>query len=264
MIKINFKRHIPLILISLFLILAALYLNLAYAHIYDEIGNAGLKGVKQLVVYTFNNDKNSQENKASSSPALKYLALGDSLTFGTGVTEFQNTYPYLVAAQTADKNKDQSLTLYNYSWPGDRTDDLIVKFLDKGISEQPDIITIMIGVNDIHGQISASKFKENYSNILFRLTRETKAKIYVISIPYIGAPNLLLPPYNYYFDYKTKQFNNIIKELALDYNVNYIDLYSPTVNLFKKSGSHYSADLFHPSASGYALWGKVIYDSINK
>ena len=260
--KINFKRHLPLFIISLLLILVTIYLNLAYSHIYNEIGAAGLKGVKQLVVYSFNTD-NIKEGQASSSPALKYVALGDSLTFGAGVTEFQDTYPYLVASNIANRNKDKVLTLYNYSWPGDRTNDLIVKFLDKSISEQPDIITIMIGVNDIHGQIKASEFKENYSNILFRLTRETKASIYVVSIPYIGADKLILPPYDYYFDYKTKQFNGIIKKLAADYNVKYIDLYSPTVNLFKESGSHYSADLFHPSASGYALWGKIIYDSIN-
>lgn len=260
--KVSLRGHFHLFIIIIFLVLAAIYLNLAYARIYHKLGAAGLKGVKQSVVYTFNS-QNDQNNQTPSSSLLKYLALGDSLTFGAGVTEYQDTYPYLVASQIAKKNSDKTLTLYNYSWPGDRTDDLIVKFLDKGVDEKPNIVTIMIGVNDIHGQISSSEFKKNYANILFRLTRDTKAKVYLVSIPYIGDENLLFPPYNYYFDYKTKQFNEIIKDLATEYNVNYIDVYSPTVNLFKKSGNHYSPDQFHPSAIGYALWGKIIYDSIN-
>jgi len=260
MIKIHYRSHLSLIIIIIFLISAALYLNLAYAHIYNEIQNAGLKEVEKSVTYSFNvNNKD-----ASSSEVLKYVSFGDSLTYGVGTDNYWESYPYLVANRIADKDSGRIVTLYNYSWPGDKSSDLITKFLDLGIKEKPGIITILIGVNDIHNQVSASDFKANYAKILARLKNETQAKVYVVSIPYIGADTLIMPPYNYYFNYKTKQFNKIIKELALKYNANYVDLYTPTLNLFKKTGDHYSADLFHPSASGYALWGKIIYDSINK
>lgn len=259
--KLSLRGHLSLIIIIIFLVLAALYLNLAYAHIYSKIQSAGLKNVKQSVVYNFNTTNN---RIASSSPILKYVALGDSLTYGVGINNYWESYPYLVASNIADKNNEQTLTLYNYSWPGDKTSDLIAKFLDSGIKEKPGLVTILIGVNDIHNQISASDFKANYAKILSRLKSETTADVYVISIPYIGADTLIMPPYNYYFNYKTKQFNKIIKDLADEYKVDYVDLYTPTLSLFKKTGDHYSVDLFHPSASGYALWGKIIYDSINK
>lgn len=260
MIKIRLRGHFHLILTSLFLILATLYLNLAYSRIYNKIQGTGLNPVKEFVTYNFN-FKTNNEIRGS---LFKYVALGDSLTYGVGTNNYNESYPYLVAENIAQKNNNQDLTLYNYSWPGDKSSDLIKKFLDSTIAEQPNIITILIGVNDIHNQVSASVFKANYDLILSRLTLETRAKIYVISVPYIGSNKLILPPYNFYFDYKTKQFNKIIYDLAGKYEVNYLDLYSPTVSLFKKSGDHYSADLFHPSASGYALWGQIIYDSINK
>ncbi|MHB8903606.1 MAG: SGNH/GDSL hydrolase family protein [Patescibacteria group bacterium] len=252
--------HFYFIFISLFLISAGLYLNWAYSHIYDGIQDAGLKQVKELVTYNFN-FKNNNEVRGS---LFKYVVLGDSLTYGVGTNNYNESYPYLVAGNIAQKNNNQALTLYNYSWPGDKSSDLVEKFLDYAVSEQPTVITILIGVNDIHNQVPASVFRANYDLILYRLTSETNAKIYLISIPYIGSSKLILPPYNFYFNYKTKQFNKIIKDLASKYKVEYIDLYSPTVNLFKKSGDHYAPDSFHPSASGYALWGQIIYDRINQ
>lgn len=261
MIRISLRGHYLLLIIVVFLISMTLYLNLAYAHIYNKIQGTGLKDIKQSVAYNFNTTDN---RIASSSPILKYVALGDSLTYGVGTNNYWESYPYLVARDIADKNNGQAVTLYNYSWPGDKSSDLITKFLNFSIKEKPSVVTILIGVNDIHNQVSASDFKANYVRILSRLKSETKADIYAISIPYIGSDKLILPPYNYYFNYKTKQFNKIIKDLAAEYKVNYVDLYTPTLSLFKKTGDHYSVDLFHPSASGYALWGKIIYDSINK
>ena len=39
----------------------------------------------------------------------------------------------------------------------------------------------------------------------------------------------------------------------------YIDLYTQTEELFKKNGSHYAADFFHPSTQGYKIWADLIY-----
>lgn len=260
--------HFYFVFISLFLLSTGLYLNWAYSRIYKGIQNAGLKQVQELAIYNFNiQNSNAQNNKNRKLPAsaLKYVALGDSLTYGIGVDNYQESYPYLISERLADNNGNKiPLVLYNYSWPGDKSSDLVEKFLDYTISEQPGIVTVLIGVNDVHNQVSAAVFKANYDLILSRLTLETNAKIYLISIPYIGSSKLILPPYNFYFDYRTRQFNKIIKDLASKYNLEYVDLYSPTVNLFKKSGGHYASDSFHPSASGYALWGQIIYDSINK
>jgi lysophospholipase L1-like esterase len=261
--KVDFQKRRYLVLSLIVFILFLIYLNRSYDYIYNNIQSTGLKGVYKDMIYSFRSSNDILAN--SSSAPLKYVALGDSLTYGAGTGNYQESYPYLVAANLAkNSNEKKDYILYEYSHPGDRSADLITDYLDKAILEQPDIITILIGVNDIHNQVSASDFKANYNEILSRLKRETKAEVYVINIPYIGADRLILPPYNDYFDYKTKKFNKIIYDLTLDYKVKYIDLYNSTSKLFKKSGDHYSADLFHPSAAGYAIWGQIIYDNINK
>jgi len=236
------------------LIIIALYFNRSYAHIYNKIEDADLKSSDNGQPYfVVNND--------TASSSLTYVALGDSLTAGVGVTNYEDSYPYLLAQYFA--GNDYQINLQSRSYPGERTADLIKDYLPEAISDNPDVVTLLIGVNDIHGQISRKEFSQNYETILKRLTTETNAKIYVINIPFIGADNLLLPPYDYYFNLKTRQFNKIIKELADKYSVKYIDLYTPTEDLFRDNGSHYSTDFFHPSAEGYKIWADLIYADIS-
>ena len=194
--------------------------------------------------------------------SITYVAMGDSLTAGVGVDNYEKSFPFLIAKNFAATGND--VVLKDRAFPGLKTADLKGDLLEQTIKDQPNIVTLLIGVNDIHGNISKSEFKSNYEEILSRLTKETKAKIFVVNLPFIGGINLLRFPYNFYFDYQTKQFNEVIKNLAENYNVKYVDLYSKTVDEFKKEGDHYASDSFHPSAKGYEEWAKIIYASINQ
>ena len=241
----------------LFLILAIviLYLFLAHADIYRQLRRAGLKSPDMQHTYLIN------EN-ISTSTGMIYVSLGDSLTAGAGTENYSEAYPYLVAQQLGSNEK--KVILKNFSYPGAKTSDLIKDLLVPAVAEKPDMITLLIGTNDVHGNIWDEEFRNNYEYILKKLTEETQAKIYIISIPYIGSDTLLLPPYNFYYKFKAKNFNRIIKELADNYKLKYIDLTTPTAELLRQDGPHYSADAFHPSASGYKIWAKIIYDNINQ
>lgn len=240
--------------IIIFLIIA-IYLNRGYSYIYDTIGLADLKKFDLNHYYMI-----SGYSEATSS--LKYVALGDSLTAGVGANRYEDSWPYLLAQKLAGENKN--IILRAEAVPGYKTVDVISELLEPAIKENPDFLTVLIGVNDIHNQVSATDFRKNYENILNRLIKETKAKIYIINLPYIGSDKLIEPPYNSYFNRQTQEFNEIIKKLASKYQLKYIDLYTASYELFKKSGDHYSPDLFHPSATGYKIWAGIIYDNINK
>ncbi len=236
--------------IIVLLIIAGIYLNRSYSYIYHEIGNADLRSPDSQRTYMITN---TSKNPAES---VLYAALGDSLSAGMGADSYQQSYPYLVAEKLAAKGS--AVTLKDFAVSGAKTDDVIKDQLTEAITNKPNIITLLIGVNDIHGNISKTNFQKNYEQILTQLTKNTSAKVYAISIPYIGSNTLFLPPYQFYFNFKTKEFNGVIKKLAAAYNVKYIDIYTPTINLFTKSGPQYSADLFHPSADGYKLWAEII------
>ena len=237
------------------IVVFGVYLCSSYTYIYYKIGAIGLKSPDNQQTYM-------TVNNASSTKKIIYASLGDSLTAGVGTTNYEESYPYLLAKSLT--SGQQQVVLKNFSVPGFRTSDLIASLLAPAIAAKPDIITLLIGVNDVHGSVLANTFRKNYEYILRELTAKTQAQIYVINIPSIGADTLMLPPYDYYYNQRTKEFNEIIRNLAQSYKVKYIDLYSPTVRLLKEDGPHYAADLFHPSASGYALWAKIIYDDINQ
>lgn len=248
------KKKTYKLLIILAIAGLGLYLYLSHAYIYYRIGKTALPASDRTYSYIMD----------SNDPAagkITYAALGDSLTAGVGTKSYEESYPYRVAHSL--QASGQALTLEDFSYPGAKTADLIRDLLTPAIIKHPDMVTVLIGVNDIHGGVNAEEFKDNYEQILKRLRQETSAKIYVISIPLIGSDTLLLPPYYGYFSKKTSEYNRIIKELADRYQAQYIDITSPTLSIFKKNGPHYAADSFHPSASGYALWSKIIYDNIH-
>ena len=246
------KRLIYFVIIPLIVI--SIYLYFANGFIYYRIGAGNLAAPITKDVYFMNN---------SATPSnLVYVALGDSLTSGDGTTKQTESFPYNIAEQLAAKG--QEVTLKNLSYPGATTQNLINDLLDKAVVAQPDTITLLIGVNDMHNHVSPEQFRANYKYILERLSKETKAKIYVINLPFIGSNTAILPPLDIYFNSQTQKFNNIIFSLANDYNLTYIDLYTPTKELLRKDGPHYSSDSFHPSAAGYKWWADIIYDSFDK
>jgi len=200
---------------------------------------------------------------SSSSTGLVYVALGDSLTSGVGVEKYEDSYPYLVASELS-KAKNAQIELKTFSYPGARTTDLIRDLLDPAIASNPDMITLMIGVNDIHGRVGKEEFRDNYEYILGRLTKETRARIYVVSIPNIGTDESMLPPYKYYFEMQTQFYNQIVRSLAEKYGLYFIDLTEATMAESGKNDGYYSRDLFHPSAKGYRIWAQIIYDNINR
>lgn len=243
-----------------FIILINIYSILVYWSIYYRLGLVDLQSSDNRHRYTFN-------EQSTTSPEVVYVALGDSFTAGVGVNNYEQSYPYLIAQRMASDSA--RIVHLNYSYRGAKTIDLINDLLPKAITDQPDIVTLLIGTNDLHDNSNRDDFRRNYETILIQLKTKTSAKINIISLPFSGAPALIWPPFNYYYYLRTLSFNKIIKELAFSNNINYIDLTTPTKpyafrgkNL--SGNDYYATDNFHPSALGYQYWFKVIYDNLNK
>jgi len=242
--------YLPLI----FLGVLALYLYTANAFIYYRIGHGHLEATARPEVLL--------TGTGTSTTTLTYAALGDSLTAGVGSGQYENAYPYLLAQKMAATGNN--IRLVNFSAPGARSQDLIDRFLEPAIASRPDVVTVLIGVNDLHNYVSREQFRNNYSYILQQLTQRTTAKIYVINLPVLGSGTTVWPPLDYYFIQETTSYNKIIAALATQYQVGYIDLNTPIAARFRFDGPHYAADSFHPSAVGYKLWSDIIYDSLNQ
>lgn len=247
-------RWRALLIVAAPLILFGLYLNTANNHFYHRLHTAGL---------VWPQNESSYELGNTSGPNLKYVALGDSLTSGVGADTFSQSYSYLVAQRMVSPGGSVSLT--PLATPGYKAPDIISQYVDKTIALQPDVITLLIGANDVHGmRPSTSEFNASYTEIVSKLQENTKAKIYTVAIPVIGTDAVLWQPYRYYYATRAQQFNEIIKDVSQKYGATYVDLYSATLPYAHKNSSYYSRDEFHPSNVGYAVWAEVIARDISR
>jgi len=198
----------------------------------------------------------------TGEPHTTYVPLGDSLTAGVGAGSYQNSYPYLLATRLSERGGQ--VTLKPHAKPGATTNEAVTKLLDGVIASDPDLVTVLLGVNDVYRGVSAEAFTYTYRYILERLTHETRARVYVVAIPYVGAPGLTTPADHAYLDARTQAFNAILRTLAETYHLPYLDLYTPTAaQAYAEGGDYYAKDLLHPSATGYALWADILYAHLN-
>ena len=240
------------IILPLFIfIILGLYLNNTYAEFYHKIGRFNLPNPSTEEKYIFN------KNKAQK---IKYVALGDSLSAGIGAKNYQNTFPYLLADHLSQNN---NVELVNLGIPGAKSSDVINRELDETIREKPDLITLMIGINDMHGWIISQTFEKNLEIILSALQKETKAKIIVINIPYLGTGNIKNTPIQSFFDWRTSNLNKTMEKIVKKKNIQYIDLYTLSKLQSQTNPKYYSQDDFHPSDEGYIYWSNIINASIN-
>jgi len=235
-----------IIIIILIILAIAVYLNRAYAWIYSRFDT-----LKQPDVITMTVEKKEHN--------IKFIALGDSLTYGVGAENTTQSWPAILAGKLS--NNQTSVELTDLAVPGALSKDLIDSQLDAAIAAQPDLVTVLIGVNDLHNFIPQDIYRENLIYILSELKSKTKAKIVLINLPYLGTDSLLLPPYNLYFDLKTNNYNEELNKAADSLKLTPVDIHS-TKKIFLSDKSYYAGDDFHPSAKGYEAWANLIYDAI--
>lgn len=222
------------------LLITGIYLYMSYVYFYRFLEE------NHLVAPVF--EESIIINNKSGNKNIKYVALGDSLTAGVGVSDYKSSYPYLIAL----KIPSYKVELINLAYAGATSKDVLINQIPKAISAKPDLVTLLIGVNDIHNLVSSKMFENNLTQTIKAL-KDTHARIYLLSIPYLGSDKIVRFPYNLILNLKTKQFNNVIRKISKEYGIRYIDLYN-----LSKSASFYSSDQFHPGEKGYKDWAKII------
>jgi lysophospholipase L1-like esterase len=203
----------------------------------------------------------TEKTLSEKSQLITYVAIGDSLTAGVGASSVSSSLPALLAEKiSADQGIPVSVK--NLGVAGATSFDLLTGQILDASQYNPQIITLFIGTNDLHNFVPLDKFKSNLLTAIEALQRTTQAKIYLINVPYLGAKDLVLPPYDKYFDWELKKYNSVMAEVAQQTGVELVDLYSASKRPLQADSKLYCIDRFHPSDSGYALWADLIYGDI--
>ncbi len=117
-------------------------------------------------------DKNCEYRKTTNTPNKVYVAIGNSITQGTGQKGSYQSYPFLLAQK-------KNWQLYNLGVGGSKISWPVADMISK---KNIDVITILWGYNDWNAGFKADGIiKTNYTKLLEKLLKEhPKTKIYCI------------------------------------------------------------------------------------
>jgi lysophospholipase L1-like esterase len=195
-----------------------------------------------------------------------YLALGDSYTIGQSIPENEN-YP------------EQAVTILNNSGfhfkapdiiatTGWTTEDLLNAIANKTVPAPPyDIVTLLIGVNNQYQGLPPSEYKTQFTILLQKsiaFAGNRASHVIVISIPdYSVTPFGQQTGEADYIAGQIDSFNLINKQIAANYNVNYLNVTDSS----RKAASDptlIASDSLHFSGKEYAIWSSMLANIIEQ
>jgi lysophospholipase L1-like esterase len=155
--------------------------------------------------------------------------------------------------------------IINHGIGGDRTIKLMNRF-DQVLGVKPDILTIMIGVNDVWAKFNASDRPdvqtsvEEYTQYLEAMI--LKAKTVVTHIVFL-SPFYLDISDNNAFIQELRQRQSVMQQLALKYNILYIDVQAAFETLLTSMDvSLLTTDFIHVNAVGHMLIAKLLFEAL--
>ncbi len=194
---------------------------------------------------------------------IRYLALGDSYTIGTGASDESHNYPSIIAGRLAEATGGK-VDLTNPAVNGFTTLDLIDNELALVQQLKPNLVTILIGVNDL----VQGRTPEQYRTSL----REIYGAVANLELPAgrvlaISIPNWSIVPAARDFGNParlrglTETFNATARDEAAQRGFTWVDI-TPVSTSGTGSRGWISSDRLHPGDAQYAAWAEVIWSAL--
>jgi acyl-CoA thioesterase-1 len=193
--------------------------------------------------------------------SIRYLALGDSFTIGTGTTP-ERAFPAVLAARW--RAAGRSVELLNPAVNGYTTDDLIAKELLHVPVFKPTLVTLLIGANDIvRGGSDDKRYRGQLRRIYAQLRDDGVPGGAVVALPQpewsrspaaspYGTTEALLV--------RIAHFNAIAAEEAESAGARFVDLY-PLMHR-QAAAEMLAIDGLHPNAEAHEEWAKTLAEKL--
>jgi lysophospholipase L1-like esterase len=183
---------------------------------------------------------------------VRYVALGDSYTIGTAV-EPADAWPSQLAARVTTAGALQLVA--NLGVNGYTSGDVIRDELPRLSSLKPDVVSLLVGVNDVVQGVSESIYRANVARILDDLlTTLAPNRIWTVATP----DYTVTPAGADYGEPAARaagilEVNAILRGLAGERRIAWVDIH----DLSLRAGGDrtlVAVDGLHPSGRQYSLW----------
>ena len=199
---------------------------------------------------------------------MKILFQGDSITDAgrnrANIHDLGQGYAKYAAPLIQKAMPNTEFEFVDLGISGNRSDDILARSQTDVVDIDPDIISILIGINDVwhrhsHGrEMTDEQFEANYRALLERIRQETHAKILIL------CPFLLPSSDKESWRDEVERIAAIVRRLASEY----ADAYLPLDEKFAEAlptaptPMHYSVDGVHPNAAGAEFIGGLYSEAI--
>lgn len=199
---------------------------------------------------------------------MKILFQGDSITDADrnrdDYHDLGKGYPKYAAEYINEKYPDADIEFIDLGISGNQTKDLVERLESDFIDINADIISIMIGVNDVwhysdgKNWLSNDLFEARYRKVLTAIKERTHAKLMIIE------PFLIPGTEKDFFREDLDPKIQIVRRLATEF----ADVYLPTDGHLASAyiGNDpldFAADGVHPTAAGAAFIGSLYCDYVS-
>src|SRR5438270_3472960 len=184
--------------------------------------------------------------------SLRYLALGDSYTIGTGASDESHAWPSIIASRLEAE-------LTNPAVNGYTTLDLIREELPYLERVKPDLVSILIGVNDLVQGRTPDAYRKSLTTIYDEVAKDARRRVAAVSIPtwsYVpaaadfgGAQQV---------EKLTSLFNEIARDEATARGFAWVDIGPASTSNIGSQG-WIASDKLHPGDPQYAAWADAIW-----
>jgi lysophospholipase L1-like esterase len=200
---------------------------------------------------------------------MKILFQGDSVTDAgrdrSDPHDMGNGYPRYASAMIQDSFPDTEFEFIDLGISGNRTEHLVERMEADFIEIQPDIVSILIGVNDVwhhyafeYVETTDEQFESNYRTLLDAIKSRTTARILMIQ------PFLLetVDPAKQELCEELARKQAIVKKLADEYADAYLPLDEVLHSMTEEEPAYYAADGVHPTPDGACCIGEAYLGAI--
>jgi lysophospholipase L1-like esterase len=193
-------------------------------------------------------------NTNTNLPQRKYLALGDSYTIGQNVDEKDRWSVQLIDLLKNDFSFSKHDIIARTGWTTEELTEAIEK---QNVTEQYDMVSLLIGVNNQYRGQSVEKYRTEFRNLLnvsIKFAKNQPKKVFVLSIPDWGKS-----PFAKGQDYKQiasdiDTFNNIAKAECKQLSIVFIDVTELSRN--NLDADFFASDKLHYSGKMHLLWAR--------
>lgn len=194
---------------------------------------------------------------------MRYLALGDSYTIGTGASGKARNYPSILAVRLTEATGTK-VGLTNPAVSGFTTQDLIGNELGYLRRLKPQVVSILIGVNDLVQGRTPEQYRKSLMAIYDAIGTLGLAAGRVVAI---SIPNWSVVPAAASFGGPdrirglTDSFNAIARQEAETHGFTWIDITAASTSGLGSPG-WISSDQLHPGDAQYATWADAIWEAV--